>query len=281
MTAPPKLKAAEPSGEMPFLDHLEELRWRIIKGLAALIIGVAAGYLVLRRYDVVGFLAQPIQPFLPAGQQLLFTSPIYPFLLTLKLSFVAGLLVASPVLVYQVWAFLRPALYRDERRVVVPVAMAGIVLFTLGAALAFYVVLPITLRVLLGFQSHSLAAFITAPEYFGLTTTLVLAFGAIFQLPLVLMLLVYLRIISAAFLRRHRRTFVIINAIASAVLTPGDIVVMTAIVMVPIPLFYELSIVFALMIEHRRARAAAATAAEPDASGGPRPGEGTPAPGPA
>ncbi len=270
-----KPKGAEQSGEMPFLDHLEELRWRIIKGLAALILGVAAGYLLLTRVDVVGFLTQPILPFLPAGQKLLFTSPIYPFLLTLKLSFVVGLLVASPVIVFQVWAFLRPALYREERRTVLPVALVGLVLFVAGAALAFYVVLPIALKVLLGFQSQSLAAFITADEYFGLTTTLVLSFGAIFQLPLVLILLVYLRIISAAFLRRHRRTFVIINAILSAVLTPGDIVVMTAIVMVPIQLFYELSIVLALMIEHRRARAAAAAAGEP------RPGASAPAPGPA
>lgn len=251
---------AGPGGEMPFLDHLEELRWRIVKSLVAIVAGVAGGYFVAWRYDIVGFLGQPIRPFLPAGQNLLFTSPIYPFMLTLKLAFVIGLLAASPVILWQLWGFLRPALYQKERRVVLPVAFTGVGLFVGGAAMAFYLVLPIALKVMLSFQSRSLTAFITAEEYFGLTTTLVLAFGAIFQLPLVLVLLVYLRIISAAFLRRYRRTFIIINAVLSAVLTPGDIVVMTAVVMIPIQLFYELSIVLAMILERRRARREAAEA---------------------
>jgi len=268
--APRSTHAADPKGEMPFLDHLEELRWRIIKSLIAIVVGIGGGYFVAYRYDIVGFLKRPIDPFLPAGQSLLFTSPIYPFMLTLKLAFVIGLVAASPIIIYQGWAFLRPALYRNEQRVVLPVALAGVGLFIGGAALAFYVVLPIALQVLLNFQSQSLTAFITADEYFGLTTTLVIAFGAIFELPLVLVLLVYLRILSAAFLRKQRRLFIILNAVLSAVLTPGDIVIMTVVVMVPIQLFYELSIVMAALIERRRARELAAdesVPAGPDATG--------------
>ena len=255
MTAQPPAAGGRERGEMPFLDHLEELRWRLLKAIIAIGTGVVAGYAAVTQLDIVGFLKTPIDPFLPAGQKLLFTSPLDPFMLTLKLALVIGMLIASPVLIWQLWAFLRPALYEKERRAIVPVALTGVALFFVGAAAAFKLVLPLALKVLLGFQSQSLQGFITATEYFSLATTIVLSFGAIFELPLVLVLLVYLRIISAAFLRRHRRTFVIVNAILSSVITPGDIVVMTAVVMVPLQLFYELSIVLATVLERRRARA--------------------------
>jgi sec-independent protein translocase protein TatC len=258
----------EPSpGEMPFLDHLEELRWRLLKAVIAIAVGVAVGYALLTRFDVIGFLKRPIDPFLPAGQKLLFTSPLDPFLLTLKLSFVVGMLIASPVVIWQAWRFLRPALYDQERRVVVPSALLGVLLFLAGAAAAFYLVLPLALKVLMGFQTDSLQGFITAREYFSIATTIVLSFGAVFELPLILVLLVYLRIVSAAFLRKHRKTFVIMNVILSSVLTPGDIVVMTAVVMVPVQLFYELSIVLAMIVERRRLKAERdAPAPEPEAA---------------
>jgi len=254
-------------GEMPFLDHLEELRWRLLKAVIAIVVGVLVGYVVVTQLDVVGFLKRPIDPFLPAAQKLLFTSPLDPFILTLKLALVVGLLIASPVLVWQGWAFLRPALYAKERRIIVPVTFAGIGLFVAGAAAAFVYVLPVALKILLGFQSQSLQGFITATEYFSLATTVVLSFGAVFELPLVLLLLVYLRIISSAFLRKHRRTFLIVNAILSSVLTPGDLVVMTAMVMIPVQLFYEISIWLAIVLERRRARVE-----EPEPAPSPEPG---------
>jgi sec-independent protein translocase protein TatC len=269
MTARGAAGESRERGEMPFLDHLEELRWRLLKAVIAIMVGVLAGYVIVTQFDVVGFLKRPIDPFLPAGQKLLFTSPLDPFMLTLKLALVVGLLIASPVLVWQGWAFLRPALYAKERRVIVPVSLAGIGLFLVGAGAAFVFVLPVALKILLGFQSQSLQGFITAGEYFSLATTVVLSFGAIFELPLVLLLLVYLRIISAAFLRRHRRTFIVVNAILSSVLTPGDIVVMTAMVMIPVQLFYEVSIVLAMVLERRRARDAQPETPAPSPAPGP------------
>ena len=238
---------------MPFLDHLEELRWRLLKAVIAIAAGVVIGYITLNAFDVIGFLKRPINPYLQAGEKLMFTSPIEPFMITLKLSFVFGVIVASPVLIWQAWRFLRPALYDTERRVVVPAALIGILLFLAGAASAFYLVLPMALKVMMGFQTESLQAFITAREYFSLATAIVLAFGAVFELPLLLVLLVYLRIVSAAFLRKQRRNFVILNVILSSIVTPGDIVVMTAVVMIPIQLFYEMSILLASIIERRRA----------------------------
>lgn len=241
-------------GEMPFLDHLEELRWRLIKSLLAIGVGVAAGYWLVTNYDVIAFLKQPIDPYLPAGRKvLLFTHPMEPFMLTLKLALAVGVVVAVPIVLWQVWGFLRPALYRRERRVVLPIAFAGVGMFVLGAACAFYIVMPLAIKMIWGFQTGSLAPMITAEDYFGFATAVILSFGAVFELPLLALLLIYLRILTSAFLRRHRRTFIVINAIASAVLTPGDLVVMTLIVMVPVQLFYELAVVMALILERRRA----------------------------
>jgi sec-independent protein translocase protein TatC len=265
MTAPDGRADAPPPdrGEMPFLDHLEELRWRLIRSLLAVAAGLAAGWILVTRVDVVGFLKRPIAPYLPAGGRLLFTTPMEPFMLTLKLAFVSGLLFASPVVLWQVWGFLRPALYRQERRVVVPVALAGVGLFVGGAAAAFYLVLPLALRFLFGFQSEALAPMITADAYFGFTTTLLLSFGLVFELPLVLLLLVYLRILSAAVLRKHRRLAFVLNAVIAALVSPGDFIVVTAAVLVPLQLLYEISILLAEVVERRAARPAAADAPAP------------------
>jgi len=260
-------------GEMPFLDHLEELRWRIIKSLSAMVVGLGVGYGISTHYDIIAFLKRPIDPLLPGGRQLLFTSPLEPFIIVLKLSLSIGVVVALPVLLYQVWAFLRPALYRKERRIVLPVVFSGVGLFVLGAAVGFYVVLPLALPVLLGFATKSLAPMITADTYFNLTLTIVLLFGAVFEVPLLMFALIQMGIVSSALLRRHHRTFIMVNAVASAILTPGDLVVMTLLAMVPIQVFYELSIVMALLTERRRARRAKAEAAEAAADAGePAPG---------
>ena len=115
-------------GEMPFLDHLEELRWRLLYSLGALVIGTVAGWFIVQHVNVLELLKRPIAPYLPDGR-LVFTSPTEPFLLTLKIAFAVGVVIASPVVVYQIWAFLSPALYQRERRVVVPALAVGVVLF--------------------------------------------------------------------------------------------------------------------------------------------------------
>lgn len=244
-----------PRGEMPFLDHLEELRWRIVWSLLAVIIGVVVGFFVVTTFDVVGILKAPIAPYLAvANRRLVFTSPTEPILLTLKLAFAFGLLFAFPVLAYQLWAFLSPALFSRERRVVLPAAVVAVLLFAVGAAMAYVAVLPVALKVMMGFQSESLSPLITADAYFGFATTVVLAFGLIFELPLVLSILVYLRVLSAATLIRFRRVAVVANAIFSAFLTPGPDVVSMVLMMLPVQLFYELSVLFARVLERRRAR---------------------------
>ena len=249
-------------GEMPFLDHLEELRWRLIKCLIAIAVGVGLGYFLATTYDIVALLKRPIDPYLPAGKKLLFTHPMEPFMITLKLALAAGVVFAVPIVLWQVWAFLRPALYRRERRVVVPIGVAAVAMFLIGASAGFFIVTPLAIKMIWGFQTGSLAPMITAEEYFGFVTAVILSFGVVFELPLVALGLIYLRILTSAFLRRHRRTFIVVNSIASAILTPGDLVVMTLIVMIPVQLFYELAVVMALIMERRRARTEQQEAAE-------------------
>ncbi|HEY2806679.1 MAG TPA: twin-arginine translocase subunit TatC [Gemmatimonadales bacterium] len=242
-------------GEMPFLDHLEELRWRLIKSLIAVVVGIGGGYALVTHIDVIAFLKHPIEKYLPAGQKLLFTSLMDPFLIQLKLAIAIGCVAALPVILYQVWAFLRPALYQREAKIVIPMAFSGIVLFVIGSALGFYVVMPLAIPVLLSFSTASLQPLLTATEYFSLTLSIVLVFGAVFEVPLVMFLLIYMRLVSSSFLKKHHRTFIMVNAVASALLTPGDLVVMTLIAMIPIQLFYELAIVMAIVMEKRRAKA--------------------------
>src|SRR5437879_9895028 len=135
---------------MPFLDHLEELRWRILCSLLAIVLATVAGWFLVERADIIGLLIRPIKPLLPDGK-LKFTHPTEPFFITLKFAFVLGLVLSSPVVIYQAWAFLAPALYPREKRLIVPALSAGVVLFLAGATVAYLWVLPRALRVPVAF----------------------------------------------------------------------------------------------------------------------------------
>src|SRR3989304_3326095 len=131
--------------EMPFLEHLEELRWRILWSLAALVVGAVAGFWGVQHYDVIGLLKRPILEFLPSSR-LFYTHPTDAFVITLKLSLMVGAVLASPVIVWQAWAFFSPALYEREKRYIIPVLFGGLVLFVTGVTMAYVWVLPVTKR---------------------------------------------------------------------------------------------------------------------------------------
>src|SRR6266700_2312286 len=147
---------------MPFLDHLEELRWRILWSLLAIAIGTAVGWFLMDKIDILTLLKRPIAPFLPGG-----------------------CVLASPVVIYQIWAFLAPALYEKEKGLVVPALAVGVVLFMLGATAAYQWVLPAALKVLFSFTRNDLAPIITIDQYFGFAVPFILAFGVVTELPLV------------------------------------------------------------------------------------------------
>jgi Tat protein translocase TatC len=247
-----------PGAEMPFLDHLEELRSRLIRALAAIVVGFGVGLWVVQRFQLIKVLKEPIAPYLAStGGKLAVLSPTDPVLIVLKLGFITGLVLASPVVIYQIWAFLAPALYTRERKAVVPALGFGLLLFLTGSALGYFYLLPQALRVLFSFQSDALALVITYTEYFSFVSQVVLAMGLSFELPLVIIILAALGVISPMGLHRFRRFAVVLCMAAGAILSPGTDVVSMIMMTIPLLLLYEVGFIGAWVIERRRRRAAA------------------------
>jgi len=239
------------SGEMPFLDHLEELRQRIIRSLIALVAGGVIAFVVVMNVNVLGFLAQPILPYLH-GRKLVYTHPADPFSIVMSAALGIGILFALPVILYQIWSFLSPALYKHERRIAVWILGSGTGLFALGAAMAYFLILPMTLKFLIGMQPASMEPMITASEYFGFTIMMMLVFGAVFELPLVIVALAALGLVTPKMLRGTRRAAIVTCVAGACIITPGDLVVTSAALAVPMYLLYEASILVSSIVYRRR-----------------------------
>ncbi|MDQ6827385.1 MAG: twin-arginine translocase subunit TatC [Gemmatimonadota bacterium] len=249
--------------EMPFLDHLEELRWRIIWSLIALAVGIGVAFAVLLKFDIVLLLERPIAPYLN-GHKLVYTHPGDPFSIYMTMSFSIGIFLALPVIVYQLWLFVSPALFKHEKRMVIPVILGAVFLFVSGVALSFFVVLPLAIPWLMGFQTASLEPMITASEYFGLAVSMSLAFGLCFELPIVILALAALGIVTPKFLNTYRRHAIVLCVIVGAFLTPGDLVWTTIAMAVPLYLLYEASVILTYGIERRRKKRLAQLSVEED-----------------
>lgn len=247
------------AGEMPFLDHLEELRLRILRSLAAVVVGFGIGLWAVERFQLVSVLKAPIAKYLSDGK-LIVTSPTEPLMIVFKLGFVVGLVLASPVILWQLWAFLAPALYEREKRALVPSLFVGLLLFLTGATLAYLFVVPQALRVLFSFQSEAIAPFITYDAWFGFVLQVVLALGISFELPLVMVILSWLGVIGPGDLHRFRRYAVVCAFIGGAVLSPGADLLSMLMMTVPLLFLYEVGVAGSALV-HRRRRKAAAMAA--------------------
>jgi sec-independent protein translocase protein TatC len=241
------------SGEMPFLDHLEELRWRIIYSLLALGVSVGLGFWLAYTYNAIGLLASPILPLVPQ-HKLVMLHPSDGFTIILDTAMTFGFVLASPVILYQVWAFLAPALKPHEKRVGLGVLFSGLVLFAAGAALAYFVVVPLALPWLFSFAGPSLVPMITAEDYFSFIFAMVLTFGVSFELPIVILALATLGIVTPMFLTKYRRHAIVLIVIVGAFLTPGDMVWTTIALSVPLYGLYELSVLAAYVIYRRKMR---------------------------
>jgi sec-independent protein translocase protein TatC len=239
------------TAEMPFLDHLEELRWRIIWSLAAVVVGVGLAFFVVFKFNLLTWMQGPILPYLH-GRRLVYTHPGDGFSILMQTAIIVGVVLALPVILYQAWAFLSPALHRHEKKIVVPVIIGAVFLFICGAALAWYFVLPMTLKFLSGLGDESFDQMITVSEYFGFVTSMVLAMGAVFELPIAILLLSALGLVTPQFLSKFRRHAVIASYIVAAIITPGDLFVTSVALMVPLYLLYELSIGLSWLVFRKR-----------------------------
>ncbi len=247
--------------EMPFLDHLEELRWRIIWSLAALIVSVGISFWIMLQFDVIGFLEKPIIKELH-GHKLVYTHPGDPFSIILNASIALGTALALPIVFYQLWSFVSPALHRHEKKLVMPMLAFAMFLFLSGVSLSWFVVLPLAVEWLMNFGTASLEPMITASEYFGFAISMTLAFGLCFELPIVIISLALLGIVTPKLLNKFRRHAIVVCVIIGAFLTPGDLVWTTIAMAVPLYLLYEISVVLTVIIYRRRLRREAALEAQ-------------------
>jgi sec-independent protein translocase protein TatC len=244
-----------PEATMSFIEHLEELRIRMLWSLGALVAGAGVGFWVTNRFDVIGFLTRPVRPLLEDGR-LTYLHPTEPFMVTIKVGIFVGVVLALPVVFYHFWRFVAPGLMENEKRIFVPALLASVALFVGGAALAFFLVLPFGLRFFLGFATESLQPMITINDYFSFAMQITLMFGIVFETPLVILVLTWIGVLPARTLRKYRRHAIAVMAIVSAVLTPADVVSML-LMLVPLYLLFEVSVLLAGVIERRRERGVA------------------------
>ena len=239
----------EESGKMSFLEHLDELRKRLVHIVAYLFIGFIVCWFFSR--PIYNFLAAPITRFLPKGTKLAYTNPTDPFIIYMKVAFLASIFLTLPLNLYEVWKFIAPGLYRKEKKYVVPFLVSSILLFVLGAAFCYITILPTCFQWLLGLGS-SFMPVIKIDEYLDLTNMMLLGFGIIFEMPVIAAFLSMFGLISAGFLwRKFKYSIVIIVTLAAIISPTGDafnLMVWSA----PMILLYFVSIGVAAIFGRRR-----------------------------
>ncbi len=227
--------------EQPFVAHLIELRDRLIKALIA--VAVAGAVLALwpgpgRLYD---FLAAPLIATLPQGATLIATSVISPFLVPRKILLMAAFLLALPVVLYQVWAFVAPGLYSHEKRLVLPLVVSSTVLFFIGVAFCYFFVFGQVFTFIQGFAPKSITAAPDIEAYLSFVLTMFLAFGLAFEVPVVVVVLARMGVVSIEKLKAFRSYFIVLAFIIAAIVTPPDVVSQLALA-IPMCLLYEVGI---------------------------------------
>lgn len=232
-------KKADSFEDQPLTEHLRELRSCLIYSFAAIFIGFCLSYLVIKPIGVWFF--KPLTEVLPEGTSLIFTSYQEGFFY-LKLALVCGILLASPVIFYQIWRFVAPGLYRHERRVIVPFTLISTIFFVSGAAFGYFLVFPPAFKFLVGYNNDFLTSLPAVSEYFSLALRLLIAFGLIFEMPVMMVFLAKAGLVSVSFLNRNRKYAILINFIIAAILTPTPDVVNQMMMGVPLLVLYEVSV---------------------------------------
>ncbi len=256
---------------MPFLEHLEELRWRILWSLLAVAIGAVVGFLLVYHFHVLDLIIEPVRRSRDdPAMQLIYLSPADPFMVDLKLGVLVGILLAAPIVAYHAWSFLAPALEVHEKRAIIPSLYLGLLLFLGGVAMAYFVALPAALEFFKQFEGGVLQDQLEIGETLSMLVKFMIAFGMVFELPVVIMLLSQVGLVTPDFLREYRRHAIVLITIVACVVTPGDVVSVTMILMVPLLLLYELSILLSAWVHRRRRKRQA------EKESGRTPGDGPP-----
>jgi sec-independent protein translocase protein TatC len=242
---------------MSFMEHLGELRVRIVRGLVALLAGTVIALPFSQQ--LVDWLARPVTRL---NYSLVFTAPAEAFWVQMKVGLIVGVFIAAPGILWQVWAFIAPGLHAHERKYALPFVVIGSLLFIGGGAFSLFVVTPYAIQFLLSYARPGLQPMITLQNHIDFLLKFTLAFGAVFELPLVLTILARLGVVNAKMLAKNRKYAILGAFVAGAVLTPTPDAFNQALMAGPLVLLYEVGIVCARVFGRKAALAPEPAAAE-------------------
>jgi sec-independent protein translocase protein TatC len=231
--------------QIPFMAHLFELRRRLTIAASSWIVAFIVCYYFSESLFL--FISKPLRDALPQGSKLVFLSPVEPFFTYMKIAAVAGVLVALPVILWQIWGFISPGLYKKEKRFALPFVASAYCSFIAGAYFGFTWIFPLIFSVLMtmGLAGGEVTAMISMGEYFSIAWKLLLAFGAIFETPIVILIFARMGVVDAQWLSQKRKYFVIVAFIIAGIATPGPDVFSQTALAVPFVLLYEVGIILA------------------------------------
>ncbi len=235
--------------KQPFLSHLEELRDRLIRSFIA--IGIAAVGAYVFAEEIFNFLTSPLMAALPENEKMIFTSPTEMIFTYIKISLITGLLISSPFVFYQIWKFIAPGLYQNEKKYIIPFVVISTILFVGGTVFGYLMVLPLGFKVLIGLAPDNVEAAIKVNEYFSISTKMLLGIGIAFEMPIVIFFFTKMGIVNVPFLKKNRKYAILLAFVAAAIFTPPDPVTQ-CIMAGPMILLFEAGIFFAGFAEKKK-----------------------------
>jgi len=233
--------------EAPFVSHLVELRDRLIRAVIAIAIAFAARAIYPGPSGLYDLLAAPLVAHLPKGATLIATNVISPILVPLKITLMGAFMVALPVVLYQVWAFVAPGLYSHEKRMVLPLVISSTILFIAGVAFCYFLVIPGMSKFIQAFAPASITAAPDIEQYFGFVLTLFMVFGISFEVPIAVIVLTRIGVVTIEQLRKFRGYFIVGSFVVAAIVTPPDVISQLALA-IPMCILYEIGIIAAQLL---------------------------------
>lgn len=255
--------------KMPFTEHLQDLRKRLIVSVIAIFIGFVICYMFKEK--IFELLIRPWIQALPKGQmgKLIYTAPHEAFFTYLKVSFIAGTGLAIPVILYQLWLFIAPGLYANEKRFFLPAVLASTVFFLGGALFGYFIVFPFGFQFFASFASEFISPMISTKEFLSFSVRMLLAFGFVFELPIFCFLLAKIGLITADSLKRKRKIAIVMIFVVAAAITPSPDVMSQLLMAGPLLVLYELSVWIVYFSGHRDAPEESEEPAKPAEPGSP------------